>query len=85
MILRGAQIQRNGHGRCGLLPNRTLSSNRAELPSYGVLTHTATSRHNLCLWLLAVTSDQEVQSDCQGRKPFHVTRARRRVVRLSPA
>ena len=83
MILRGAQIQRNGHGRCGLLPNRTLSSNRAELPSSVVLTHTGTNRHNL--WLLAVTSDREVQSDCQSRKPFHVTRARRRVVRLSPA
>ena len=39
MILRGAEIQRNGHGRCGLLPNRTFSSNRAELPSSGVLAH----------------------------------------------
>ena len=83
MILRGAQIQRNGHGRCGLLPNRTLSSNRAELPSSGVLTHTATNLHNLRL--LTVTSDRKVQSDCQGRKPFHVTRAKCRVVRLSPA
>ena len=43
MILRGAQIQRDGHGRCGLLPNRTLSSNRAEWPSSAVLEHTGPS------------------------------------------
>ena len=36
MILRGTQIQREGHGRCGLLPNRTLSNNRTELPSPNV-------------------------------------------------
>ena len=85
MILRGAQIQRDGHGRCGLLPNRTLSSNRAELPSSDVLAHTVTNLHNL--WPLVVTSDREVQnwSDCQDRKPFHVTRARCRVMRLLPA
>jgi len=39
MILRGAQIQWNGHGKCGLLPNRTLSSNKAELPSPCMLAH----------------------------------------------
>jgi hypothetical protein len=45
MILRGAQIQRDGHGRCGLLPNRDLSSNRAQLPTSGVLANT---RMSLC-------------------------------------
>ena len=42
MILRGAQIQRNGHGRCGLLPINVLSFNRAELPLSGVLGHAGT-------------------------------------------
>ena len=45
MILRGALIQRKGHGTCGLLPNPTLSSNRAQLPSSTVL---ADSRMSLC-------------------------------------
>jgi hypothetical protein len=85
MILRGALIQRDGHGKCGLLPNPTLSSNRAQLPSSGVHAHTGTNLHNV--WLLVVISDREVEhwSDCQDRKPFHVTRARCRVVRLPPA
>lgn len=60
MILRGALIQRDGHGECGLLPNRTLSSNKAELPSSGVLAHTGTNLHNL--WPLVVTSDRAVQN-----------------------
>jgi len=47
MILRGTQIQRDGHGRCGLLPNRTLSNNRTKLPSSNVRTHTGTKMHNL--------------------------------------
>lgn len=85
MILRGTQIQRDGHGRCGLLPNRTLSSNKAELPSSGVFAHTGTNLHNV--WSLVVTSTQEVPylPDCTDRKPFHVTRARCRVVRRPPA
>ena len=37
MILRGIQIQRCGHGKCGLLSDRTLSSNLAELQPSGVL------------------------------------------------
>ena len=47
MILRGTQIQRDGHGRCGLLPNRTLSNNKTKLPSSDVLTHTGTQGHYL--------------------------------------
>ncbi len=45
MILRGAQIQRDGHGKCGFLPDPTLSNNRAELLSSGVLANT---RMSLC-------------------------------------
>ena len=85
MILRGIQIQRDGHGRCGLLHNRTLSNNKAGLPSSGVLAHTGTKRHNL--WPLVATPTRKWQnrSDCKDRKPFHVTRARCRVLRLAPA
>ena len=43
MILRGAQIHRDGHGKCGLLPNPTLSSNNAPLPSASVFANTRTS------------------------------------------
>jgi hypothetical protein len=85
MILRGRQIQRDGHGRCGLLPNRTLSNNRSELPSSGVLAHTGTKMHNL--WLLVITSTRKWQnwSDCKDPEPFQVTRARCRFVALPPA
>ena len=60
MILRGALIQRDGHGKCGLITNRTLSSNKAKLLSSGVLAHTGTNLHNL--WPLVVTSDPAVQN-----------------------
>ena len=36
MILRGAQIQRDGHGECGLLPDRNLPNDRAALSASGV-------------------------------------------------
>ena len=45
MIFHGAQIQGDGHGTCGLLPNSTLSSIRSQLPSSTVLAH---SRISLC-------------------------------------
>lgn len=38
MVIRGAQTRRNGHGKYGLLANPTLSSNKAQLSSFGVLT-----------------------------------------------
>lgn len=60
MILRGALIQRDGHGKCGLFTNRTLSSNIAKLLSSGVLTHSGTNLHNV--WPLVVTSDPSVQN-----------------------
>jgi len=40
MSLRGAQIQRDGPGTCGLLPHPTLSSNQAEWPASGVYANT---------------------------------------------
>ena len=85
MILRGAQIQRKGHGECSLLPNRTLSSNRATLHSVGVLAHTETSLHNM--WSPVVNPDLELQHlpGCTGRKPFHMTRARSQAVHRPPA
>ena len=85
MILRGALIQRKGHGECSLLPNRTLSNNRAELHSSGLLAHTETSLHNV--WSLVGNSDREVHNllDCTGRKPIHMTRARFQVVHQPPA
>jgi hypothetical protein len=60
MILRGAQIQREGHGRCDLLPNRTFSSHKAELLSAGVRVHTGTNLHNLPP--LVAASDRAVQN-----------------------
>ena len=45
MIFHGAQIQGDGHGTGGLLPNSTLSSIRSQLPSSTVL---ADSRMSLC-------------------------------------
>jgi hypothetical protein len=85
MILRGRQIQRDGHGRCGLLFNRALSNNRSELPSSGVLAHTGTKMHNL--WLLVITSTRRWQnwSDCKDPEPIQVAQARCRVVHLPPA
>jgi hypothetical protein len=83
MILRGTQIQRDGHGKCGLLPNRTFSSNKALLPSSDVRARTGTNLHNV--WPRVVISDREMQNcPCQDRKPFHVTRARCRVVQRAP-
>ena len=85
MILRGAQIQREGHGECSLLPNRTLSNNRAELQSSGVLAHTETSLHNM--WSPAVNSDRGDQHlpGWTGRKPFYMTQARSQAVDRPPA
>ncbi len=81
MSIRGTQIQRDGHGKCGLLPDRTFYSNRAELPAFGVCAHTGTILYTA--WSFTVTSDRVVPQlpDCTDWKPFHVTRARCRVVR----
>jgi hypothetical protein len=41
-------IHRNGHGKYGLLPTPTLSSNSAQLPSSGVLANTRMEPLRLC-------------------------------------
>lgn len=37
MILRGTQIQRRGHGKCGLFSDRVRSSNLTELAHSGLV------------------------------------------------
>jgi hypothetical protein len=85
MILREAQVRRKGHGKCGLLLNRTLSNDRAELPSSNVLAHTEASFHNV--WSPVVNSDQGAQDQRgrTGRKPFYMTRAKCQDVHRPPA
>lgn len=43
MFLRGTHIHRDGHGKCGLLSNPTLSSNNAQVPPSGALANTRMS------------------------------------------
>jgi hypothetical protein len=81
MILRGAEFHRNGHGRCGLLPNRISSNDKAELPTSRVLPHAG-----MILWPRMAISNLKLQnwSDCQDRKPCHATRARWQVAHMPP-
>jgi hypothetical protein len=85
MILRGAQIHRDRHGKCALLPNPTLPSNKTQLPPSGAL---ANSLMSLCD---SVVSHRHVKPggtygfDSKDQTPFHVTRAGRRLVRLPRA
>lgn len=53
MILRGIQIQRCGHGKCGLLSDQTLSRNLAELQPFGVL---ALILMSICSGVLSLSS-----------------------------
>ena len=85
MILRGAQIHRDGHGKCGLLPDPTLSSNRAKLRSFGVLANTRMSLCDSAVSHRHFKPEGMHVSDSKDREPFHVTRARRRVVRVPRA
>jgi hypothetical protein len=82
MILRGAQIHRDGHGKCGLLPNPTLSS---KLPSSSVLGNTRMSLGDSVISRRSFTPGVTHVSDAKDLKPFHVARARCRVVRLPRA
>ena len=85
MILRGPQIHRDGHGKCGLLPKPALSSNTAQLPSSGVLANTRMSRCDSVVSHRHFKPEGQHVSDAKDRKPFHVTRAGCRVVRLPRA
>ena len=49
MILRGPQIHPDGHGKCGLHSNSTLSSTSAQLPISGVPANTRMSRCNFVI------------------------------------
>jgi hypothetical protein len=57
MILRGAQIHRNGDGQCGLLSNPTLSSKTTQLPFSSVPANT-TIQEQLGAAILHVTHAQ---------------------------
>lgn len=82
MILRGAQIHRDGHGKCGLLANPTLSSNTAQLPSSGALANIRMSLADSVVSHRPFTPGVQHMSNSKDWKPFHVTRARCRVLRL---
>ena len=49
MVLREAQIQPDAQSKCSLLPNSTLSSNRAQLPISGVRANTRMRRCNFVI------------------------------------
>lgn len=78
MIFRGAHIQRDAHGRYGLLSKRILSSNTDELLPSDLLTPTGTPPNNFRPQpILSIQKVRHV-ADCTHRNPFPVTRARRR-------
>ena len=85
MILHGAQVHRNGHGKCGFLPNPILSSNKAQLPSSGALTNTWMNLGNSSVSHRHFTPGGTHVSESRDQKPFLVTRARYRAVRLPRA
>jgi hypothetical protein len=85
MILRGAQIHRDGHGKCGLLSNPTLSSSNIQLLFAGALASTRMSFCGSIVSLHHFTPGDAHISNSKDRKLFHVTRARCRVVRLPRA
>lgn len=78
MILRGIQIHRIGHGRCGLFPNPTLSSNKAQLPFSCVPPNTRTNLFERSLFSSSKREGYSPSFDHRDQKPFHVTRARNR-------
>ena len=83
----GTQITRDGLGKCGLFPKRTLSSNtsnKPELPASGLLAYAEGILYNV--GSLVIISNRAVQhlTDCTGRKLYQVTRARCRVVCQPP-
>jgi hypothetical protein len=85
MILRGAQIHWDGDGKCGILPNSTLSSNKAQLLSSGVFANTWMSLGNSIVSHRHFTPEVQHMSESKDQKPFLVTRSRYRAVRLPRA
>lgn len=78
MIFPGAQIQRGGHGTCGLLPKRLLSNDKAELHFSAVFASAGTAPYNFRPH--TITSVQEVRhvADHKHRNPPHLRRTRHR-------
>ena len=81
MILRGAQIHWDGHGKSGLLPNPTLFKNNTPLPSSVFFRTRVSSTESVFFLQLEKGEVQPTLRLFRGRKPFHVTRARFRLVR----
>ena len=85
MILRGAQIHRDGRGKCGLLPNPTLFSNTAQLPSSGALANIRMSLGDSIVSHRHFTPGGTHMCDSKGQKLFRVTRSRCRVLHVPRA
>jgi hypothetical protein len=82
MVLRGAEIRRNRHGRCGLLPDRTLSCAIAELPPCSALLELLEWSLSTPAGLAAISNRTgQYWSDTMNRKPFYATRAKCRALR----
>ncbi len=73
MIFRGVQIQRGVPGRCGLLPKRILSSNRAKLPSSGVLASSGTAPYTFRPHPITFIQNVRHAADCSRRNSLYVT------------
>ena len=85
MILLQAQIHWDGDGTYGFLPNPTLSSNSAQLPSSSALVDTRVSLCDSAVSHRHFTPGGTHVSDTTDQKPFYMTRAGCRVMCLSHA
>jgi len=84
MILRGATIQRDGHGRFGLLSSQPLSSKRAEVPALSVPMPIGVNLCDRTDVPHGSTGGGAALSNRENRKLFHLTRASCRVMRMPP-
>lgn len=69
MILRGAQIQRRGHGKCGLLSDRVCSCNLAEMAYSAVAPLIATHRYDRRL--VSSLFEQGIVRPCSTARIIH--------------
>ena len=70
MILRGAQIHRDGHGKSGLLLNPTLSRNNAPLPSASVFANTRRSLFDRISFF--TTTFTTTRGRCSPRSDYYI-------------
>ena len=82
MLLRGAQIHRNGRGQYGLFPNPTFSSNRTQLPPSDVLSNTRMSLYDSDVSHHHFKPGSRHVPGSKDWTPFHMTRSGCRAVRL---